>query len=326
MLKRADELRSLLGRAFCAHGADNDTALLYADVLVEAELRGRSTHGLNRTDGILTMLAKRRPGKPEIVTERGPLVHIDGRGQSGYVVADMMADVAARVATKEGHALVGARNTRHCGMLGYYANRVADQDVIGLMFADCCPLVAPWGGAEAVLGTNPIAAAFPWEPHNILIDMGTSATTHGAIDWARRNGFEAPPESAVDAEGRFTTDPNAVHALLPFGRHKGYALGLMVQLLAGAVVGAAGVPDGHTDYGLMLVAVRPDLFAPREHYESQIAGLIRRLKSVPLMAGHTEILIPGERAFRERERRLRHGIEVPEERLRAIEALAGNAG
>lgn len=324
MKRSADEIRGLLESVFRSAGASDEETRVFTDVIVEAELRGRPTHGLNRVKGLVNMLAQRPAGQPEIVEERGPLLRIDGKDQSGYVVAAMMAEEGVRVARKEGFALVGARNSRHCGMLGYYAGRVAEQGVIALMFAHCCPLVAPWGGADPVLGTNPIAAAFPWEPHPVLIDLGTAATTQGAVSHARLSGEDIPQESAVDAQGRFTTDPNLVHTLLPFGRHKGYALSLMVQLLAGAVTGAAGVPEDYRDYGHMLLAIRPDLFAPREHYEREVGEALRRLKSCRAMEGFESVRIPGERAFRERELRLREGVEVSDEMWRALEGMAGD--
>jgi LDH2 family malate/lactate/ureidoglycolate dehydrogenase len=316
------EVRGLVERALRAHGADEHEAAIFADVLIEAELRGRSTHGLNRLGGLLTMLRTRRRDAPQIVMERGPLAAIDGRDQSGYVVGVLVADTAVRLAGREGLALVGARNTRHAGMLGYYVGRAAQQGVIALLFADCSPLVAPWGGAESVLGTNPIAAAFPNEPYPILIDLGTSATTYGALDQARRSGERAPEQSALDASGRPTTDPAAVHAILPLAGHKGYALALMVQLLSGVVVGAAAVPPAHQDYGMMMLAVRPDVFAPPERYRQGVAEVVRRIKSARRMSGVEEILIPGERAFRERESRLREGIELSDQQWTDLQALA----
>jgi len=313
-----EEIRELVERACRAHGAADREARLFADVLIEAELRGRPTHGLNRLEGILGMLRSRRPAEPRIVTERGPLVVVDGNGQSGYLVGAFVADAAVRVAVREGHALVGARNTLHCGMLGYYVAAAARRGVIALLFADCSPLVAPWGGADSVLGTNPIAAAFPHQPYPILIDMGTSATTYGALDLARRRGEPAARDAALDAQGRVTEDPAAVHTVLPLAGHKGYALGLLVQLLSGVVVGAAAVPADHRDYGLLMLALRTDLFAPADQYEQGVADLVSRIKSVRLRPGFAEILIPGERAWREREQRLQEGIEMSEALWRTL--------
>jgi len=322
MRRPVEQVRGLVEAACRSHGASPAEAAQFADVLVEAELRGRPTHGLNRVAGILRWLAERAPDEPAIAEERGPRVVIDGRDQSGYLVAAFAVDQAVRVAMEQGHALVAVRNTRHCGMLGYYASRAAEGGVIALMFADCAPLVAPWGGAESVLGTNPLAAAFPNRPHPILIDMGTSATTYGALDMARSQRAPVPEGTVLDAAGRVTTDPDAVHTILPLAGHKGYALALLVQLLAGVVVGASAVPAGHRDYGLFMLAMRADLFAPREQVEAGLRDLVRTIKSTPKMHGHTDILIPGERAFREREQSLVEGIEVADEAWGDLTRLA----
>lgn len=326
MIRSAAELRAFIEKACRSRGASDDEAALFADVLVEAELRGRATHGLSRLPGILRMLESRRPGVPEIVEERGPLLVVDGQDQSGYLVGAFIVDEAVRVARTHGHALVGARNTRHCGMLGYYASRAADRGMIALLFADCSPLVAPWGGAESVLGTNPIAAAFPNEPHPILIDLGTSATTYGALEEARRAGKPAPAGSICDAEGHPTTDPEQAHTILPMAEHKGYALGMLVQLLSGVVVGAAAVPADHVDYGLFLLAMHPNLFAPGGRYEAGVRELVQQIKATPKMAGFAEILIPGERAYRERAERLAAGIDLDEALWREVnDLIAGDA-
>ena len=322
MRRPVERVRGLIEAACRNHGASAAEAAQFADVLVEAELRGRPTHGLNRVAGILRWLDERTLAAPAIVEEHGPRVVIDGRDQSGYLVATFAVDQAVRVAMEQGHALVAVRNTRHCGMLGYYASRAAHRGIIALMFADCAPLVAPWGGAESVLGTNPLAAAFPNEPHPVLIDMGTSATTYGAVDVARSQDAPLPEGTALDATGRVTTEPNAVHTILPLAGHKGYALALLVQLLAGVVVGSSAVPAGYRDYGLFMLAVRPDLFAPGEQVEAGLRDLVRAIKSTPRMHGHAEILIPGERAFREREQRLVEGIEVGDEAWGDLTRLA----
>jgi len=323
MRRPAAEVRALVEKACHARGASGDEAAIFADVLVEAELRGRTTHGLSRLPGLLESLKGHTPGTPEIVEERGPLLVVDGRDRSGYLVGAFLVDEAVRVARSQGFALAGARNTRHCGMLGYYASRAAEQDTIAVMCADCSALVAPWGGTSPVLGTNPIAAAFPSEPAPILIDFGTSATTYGALDQARREGRPVPEGAALDAEGRPTTDPGRVRTILPMAGHKGYALGLLVQLLSGVLVGAAAVPSGYRDYGLFLLAMQTDLFAPRDRYDAGVRDLIRQIKAVPRRQGFDEILIPGERCFRERSERLKSGIEIGDAFWKELVRLAG---
>lgn len=309
MLRPVDTVRRAVERLCRQAGATEAEAALFGDVLIEAELRGRTSHGLNRLGSILNRLHARGPERPHVIEERGALVRIDGGDESGYLGAAFAAETAARVALAEGHALVGVRRTRHCGMLGYYAGLAASRGVVALVFADCAPLMAPWGGTRAVLGTNPIAAAFPAQPHPVLIDLSTAAVTFGALDRLRATGKPAPEGTVLDASGRPTTDPAAAKTILPFGGPKGYALGLMVQLLS-LTAGGAPMPANYADYGLMIIAMRPDLFCPREQYDRGVRDLIERIKASAPPDG-AEVLIPGERAFREREERLRDGISVP---------------
>ena len=321
MIVAVEEARAKVEQVFRAQGATDREAAVIADVLIEAELRGRPTHGLNRVAGVAKLLAHRPPGAPHVAEERGAVIRIDGADQSGYLVGALMAEEAARVAHSEGHALVGVHNARHCGMLGYYVSRIAEKGLIALAFADCGPFVAPWGAAEAVFGTNPLAAAFPAEPWPILIDMGTCAVTYGALDQARRNGVPAPDNSALDADGKLTTDPNRVTAVLPFGGHRGSALSLLVQLLSGVVPGAAAIPKGGQDYGLFLLVMEPDLFAPHGQYEAGVKELVSRIKSARPRDPDMAVMIPGERCFREREQRLADGIAVTDSQWAELQSL-----
>lgn len=324
MKRSVEKIRSTLQAVFKASGASGDEAALFADVLVEAELRGRPTHGLNRVGSILGFLKDRPVGTPRVVVRRGPMVRIDGGDQSGYLVAAFAADVAASTAAEQGHALVGVRNTRHSGMLGYYADRIVRRDLVALVCANCSPMVAPWGAAEAVMGTNPIAAAFPASPHPILIDMGTAAITYGALDYARRTGQAVPEGCIINSEGQPTTDPNDVGTILPFGRHRGSALSLMVQLLSSAVVGAAGIPENHTDYGIFMLAMKPDLFAPRDSYDDAVRQIVNRVRSAKPRSPGIQVLVPGERAYREREKRLNEGIDVADSQWQELTGLLRN--
>lgn len=326
MRQSTNELRARLERIFQVHGATPGEGGVFADVVLEAELRGRPTHGLNRVKGICRALAKRPATTPTVTDERGAVVRIDGAGQSGYLVADLMVTHALRVARVEGHALVGARNTTHCGMLGYYTGRLAREGLAALAMADCQAMTAPWGAAEAVFGTNPISAAFPHEPWPVLVDMGSCAITYGAIDQARRAGRSLPEHSALDEAGNPTTDPAKAAVILPFGGHRGSALALLIQVFSGLFVGAAAVPAAGEDYGIFLLAMQPDLFAPKTHYEAGIRQLVNAVKTARPLETGAEVMVPGERAFRERARRMEEGIVVcaeMAEELRWLEKAGG---
>jgi len=315
--------KNLTVRILTRHGLGRANAATVADILVEAELRGRATHGLLRVPAIAASGKARRRPRPRIARQSSTYAYLDGDEELGYLVAHRCAEIAIRKAKSHKFALVGAKNTKHTGMLGYYVSMAAEKGLVALAFSNCSPMVAPWGGAERVFGTNPLAFAFPAKPP-ILIDMSTSATTMGEILKAKRTGGGLKAGAAVDADGKPTRSPDRARegAILPFGEHKGYGLSLAVQLLSGAFVGAAAIPEPGTDYGFLYLAMARDIFAPRRHYRKGVTELVERIKSSRKASGSTEILIPGERAHRDRQKRLKEGIDVDEDLMAELEELA----
>jgi len=316
----AEAAQALVVQTLARSGLSSHDAEIVAQALVEAELCGRATHGLARLPGIARTCRELCGGPPVLVTDRGAAACLDGRGGLGYVVCHRAVREATERAQRHGLAVVAVRNVRHMGMLGYYVRLLAERDIVGLAFADCRPLVAPFGGTQAVLGTNPIAAAFPWQPFPIVIDTGTSAVTFGDVMLARTQGRPLPAGVALDSDGRPTIDAAkaTAGALLPWAGHRGYVFGVMAQLFAGALTLAGGLPTSGDDYGMLILALRANLFGEREAYMAEVSRFVAATRAARKASGVREILLPGERAWRERSRRLREGIEVPDELLREI--------
>jgi LDH2 family malate/lactate/ureidoglycolate dehydrogenase len=180
--------------------------------------------------------------------------------------------------------------------------------------------VAPFGGTRGALGTNPIAFGMPSSHGPVVLDMGTSAFMGTELALRERLGQLLPEGVAIDSQGLPTRDPTAARlgALLPFGGYKGYGLGLIIQAL-GVLAGSAMDPDG--DDGYLFVVFKPDLLLPLDDFKRDVTLLIDRVKSVPRAPGVDEIRIPGERAFRSRERLLHEGIEVDRVVYDALAAL-----
>jgi L-2-hydroxycarboxylate dehydrogenase (NAD+) len=197
-------------------------------------------------------------------------------------------------------------------MAGYYVDIARKADVIGLLFADCLPRITPEGGTEAVLGTNPIAVGIPSNTVPILFDMSTAAITNGDLLVTTREGGTIAEGIAFDPAGEPTTDADAAlkGSVRPFGGHKGFGLALITQILAGALVNAATIPLPGTNYGLLIIAIDPISFVPLEQFKTEVDTLIARVKENRREAGITEILIPGERAYRQREAHLANGIHL----------------
>lgn len=285
-------------------------AVIIADILLEAELRGRKTHGFIRLTGIKNRYEQGERTEIQVDMEEGMCARMDGGNQPGYLVAYRAMEIAIERAKRDGAGIVGIYNTSHCGMAGYYVDMARKADVIGLLFADCLPRITPEGGTEAILGTNPIAVGIPSNTVPILFDMSTAAITNGDLLVAMREGETIAEGIAFDPEGEPTTDADAAlkGSVRPFGGHKGFGLALITQILAGALVNAATIPPPGTNYGLLMITINPTSFVPLTQFKTEVDKLIARVKENRKESGVTEILIPGERAYRQRTVHLAEGI------------------
>ncbi len=304
-------------------GMSPTDAAITADILLEAELRGRKTHGFIRLTGIKNRYQQDDRTDIRIDKEAGLCIRIDGGNQLGYLVAYRAMEIAIERAKRNGASIIGVYNTSHCGMAGYYVDRARKADIVGLLFADCLPRITPEGGTEALLGTNPIAVGIPSNTVPLLFDMSTAAITNGDLLVAIRDGTAIPEGFAFDPEGGPTTDAGTAlkGSVRPFGGHKGFGLALVTQILAGVLVNAATIPPPGTNYGLLIVAIDPTSFVPLAQFKTEVDKLITRVKENPRESGVTEILIPGERAYRQRNVHLADGIDLDETLISQLNGL-----
>ena len=323
MKANVEDLRQLCLDVLGRREVSEDDAHVIADILLEADLRGRHTHGLIRLPAIAERceLGARKPMR--LVNDGPSFGLIDGQENLGYLVAHRCARTAIGKADSTGVAVVGARNTGHCGMLGYYVGMIADAGMVGIMTCDTSPRVVPWGGTTPVLGTNPIAAAFPSRDGQVLADLSTAAITSGQILMAIKDDGKIPDGCALGPDGKLTTDPVQARlgGGLPSGGHKGYALSIVIQLLSGVLMGAAPVPEAGRDYGMFILAISPGIFGDRDDFQEGVGRVVEHIKAATLADGVTEILLPGERASRQREAGLREGIELDETLARELRRL-----
>lgn len=295
-------------------GMSETDAAIITDILLEAELRGRKTHGFIRLTGIKNRYEQGKRTEIQVDMEAGMCVRIDGGNQPGYLVAYRAMEIAIERAKRNGASIVGVYNTSHCGMAGYYVDMARKADIVGLLFADCLPRITPEGGTEALLGTNPIAVGIPSNTVPLLFDMSTAAITNGDLLVAIRDSAAIPEGLAFDSEGEPTTDAEAAlnGSVRPFGGHKGFGLALVTQILSGVLVNAATIPPPGTNYGLLIVAIDPTSFVPLAQFKTEVDKLVTRVKENPRESGVAEILIPGERAYRQRDAHLADGIHLDE--------------
>lgn len=313
-----------------------DHARIIADHLVTANLRGVDSHGVVRIPHYLEGLEKgylKARSEIRTIRESNLSALLDGGDLPGIIVAAEATDLALKKARSSKISLVGSIRLGHVGMLAYYTGRIAEEGFIGFACANSPSRVAPWGGAERVLGTNPISVGIPVDGGRpIIIDMATSAIASFKIRIALMRGESIPPNSALTRDGKPTTDPREARegALLPFGGHKGYAIGLLVEILSSAFIGGPAswkiVDHASTQGGFLVAAVDPEIFRTREEYSRDVREIIARVKSCKLAEGFSEILVPGELEDRIYETRLREGIPLDRETVKALRGVAEKLG
>jgi LDH2 family malate/lactate/ureidoglycolate dehydrogenase len=232
-----------------ASGAARPTAELVANSLVVAERMGHASHGLVRVLEYRASVANGqiRPGEvPGEASRSGSTAVVDARWGFGHPAAALAARIAADIGGETGVGFVAVRHCNHSGRLGEWVELIAARGLVGVGFLSCGPAVAPYGGLEKVLGTNPLAIAVPTGDRPVVLDFATAAVAEGKIRVAARAGKAVPPGSIQTADGRPSTDPDDFYSggsILPFGGHKGYALSVAIQLLGEAFTAGGGRPD-----------------------------------------------------------------------------------
>jgi LDH2 family malate/lactate/ureidoglycolate dehydrogenase len=315
------EARALSERAMRGIGYEPEDARILADHVIDAALCGYEYSGLPK---LLNVVEHPRfkvgHGPMRVLRETSVSVLFDGGNQNGMVGMYHATRAAIDRAKPHGLALVGVNNIWMSGRSAYYVEMAARAGLIGIHTVAAHPLVAPLGGARAALGTNPIAFGFPLEGDPLVIDLGTSAFMGTDLQFRQRLGIPLPEGVAIDEHGRPTTDAAAARrgALLPFGGHKGYALALAMHAL-GVLCGGAASPERD---GYLFIAFKPDLLMPLDDYRRALAAEIAAIRATPRQAGVGEIRIPGERAFRDRARLSREGLEIDRRIHDALLALA----
>ena len=303
------EARMLAERAMRGIGYDAGEARILTDHVLDAALCGYEYSGLPKLLNVAEHPRfKAARGPLRVLRETSVSVLFDGGNQSGMLGMYYASRAVIERAQAHGFALVGVNNIWMSGRSAYYVEMVARAGLIAIHTVAAPPLVAPPGGARAALGTNPIAFGFPLEGDPLVIDLGTSAFMGTDLQFRQRLGIPLPEGVAIDAHGRPTTDAGAARrgALLPFGGHKGYALALAMHALGVLCDGT----DGPESAGYLFIAFKPDLFTPLEDYRRALSAEIATIKATPRQDGIDEIRIPGERAYRERARRVGQGIEI----------------
>jgi hydroxycarboxylate dehydrogenase B len=336
----AARLAELTRAVFVARGVPSDDAAWIATTLVRANLRGHDSHGVIRIPQYVESLARgtlNPTPRMTLVVDAAALAILDGDGGFGQVVARQGVELARERARAHGLAAVALRGANHVGRLADYAEMLAGDGLIGLLWANARGglNVAPWGGAARRLGTNPHAIAVPGPAGTVALshDFASSVWAEGKLRVKFNRGETVPPGIMLNGRGEPSTDPreyytDPVGSLLTAGAHKGFGLSIAVEILGGILSGsgaASGEPSVFRN-GTLIVALDPARFLPLADFHVQVTALLDWVRSAPLAAGAKEILVPGEPEARmERERRAA-GVPIDDETWRQIQRCADEVG
>lgn len=318
-------------------GCNDGSAKAVAEVLVEADMRGISSHGVARLKRYINHINEGiidPRGEPTVVFETPLSLVVDGNNGVGQYVAKVSMGKVIEKARTCGIGMASVRNSNHYGIAGYYAEMAVKNGLVGISLTNTAPMVVPTFSKRALLGTNPIAFAFPiCGGYPILIDMSTSVVARGKLEVYSRLRKEIPKGWAVDETGHTTSNPERVltnlrerrgGGLLPlggeseaFGGHKGYGLALLVELLCSGLSLGAFSYDTYTGKGKVthfFAAFDLSLFGDPEQIKAYVIELTNVLESAEKAIGEDRIYIHGEKEYERREESLRNGvveIDVP---------------
>jgi len=308
---RADELEALVTEIFVRCGMRADDAAYLSGSLVSADVRGVHSHGVLRVPEYtrkLTAGGVDPRGVPSVVRDSGACLVVDGGNSMGQIGTRFAMQRAIERAATTGIAAVAIRGSNHCGALAAYVLQAVAEDMIGLVTTNALPTMAPWGGAERLLGINPLGVGIPADVELPLVyDAAFSASAHGKIRVYEQRGQPLPPGWALDSSGQPTTDPTAAidGLLLPIGDFKGANLALVMGVLSSMLSGASygtELGDMHSgpkagQDGHFVCAIRIDAFEDVAHFKTRVDAAVRELHGARLAPGFERVYAPGEKEF-----------------------------
>jgi LDH2 family malate/lactate/ureidoglycolate dehydrogenase len=323
--------------AFVAVGLPPKDAATCAQLMARADLQGADGHGIFRLPQYIRRIqggAVNVKPKVQVAREAPGMALVDGDNGMGHVVMSFAAKTAIDKAKTAGVAWVGVSRSNHAGPASLYAAMPLEHGMIGLYFAvGNANHMAPWGGIDLLLSTNPVAVAVPATEGAIVLDMATSVAAYGKVKTAAQRGESMPEGWMIDHQGRPLTDPKraAEGLLVPIGGYKGYGLALVIGLLAGSLNGAAmgsetidfNADDATpTNTGHALVAISIAAFGEVDDFMRRVDKLVREIRRSRRMPGVDRVWLPGEQSRAKLEERSRLGVPVPAALRASLDTLA----
>jgi LDH2 family malate/lactate/ureidoglycolate dehydrogenase len=342
-----ERLTAWTAEAVAALGSPDDIARHVAEVLVASDRRGIASHGTARLPNYAALVkagVMDPAARPVRDGGRPALARFDAGNGWGHHACRVATDHAIETARSLGAATAVVHHSNHFGIAGWYALRVSDAGMIGIVLSNTSPLVAPTRARAPMIGTNPIAIAAPAGRFGAFcLDMSTSTITRGRIEVAARRGETLPAGWAIDEDGLPATTPDAAlrGSLLPLGGdeatagYKGYGLSLAVDLMTGVLAGGAFGPnvlglfstDGESDLGQAVMVFDPAALDEPGRFEARLEGYLAQLVAAPTIPGAPgRVLIPGEPEAEEAARADRDGVVIDRAHAASLAALGADIG
>jgi hydroxycarboxylate dehydrogenase B len=330
----SEKLRESVRHIFAGLGASEEEVKRLQDHLVESNLIGYDSHGVRLIPDYVDLIRKGRlvlGAQLQIVRESPSHLVLDGHWGLGQLLAWQACNMAVEKAKAGAVAIVTVRNCNHIARLGEYTEMMAEKGCVGFITVNGhggAQLAAPYGGIDRRLSVNPLSYGIPAPGQPIVVDISTTVVAAGKVIIKALRGEQVPDGWLMDYDGNPTTDATLFGAphpasLIPAARHKGYALSIVVEVLAGALSGAAcshANPEGWGN-ATFIMALNPAAFVDEQDFADEISELVAYIKSSRPAPGRGEILIPGEPERQERARRSKDGIFVEDVTWNRITAI-----
>ena len=334
MIYQADFLIDLTRRIFQAVGSNRTEAEVVAQRLVNANLSGHDSHGVIRIPTYIKWIQEdktRLNQTIDIETDNGSMVVIDGKFGLGQSIGQQAMELGIDRAQEYGVAVIALKDSAHLGRIGDWPEMCAKAGMVSVHFVNTSGmgnLVAPYGAIERRLSANPFAAGVPTQGEfPLILDMSACTIAEGKIRVALHAGKQVPEGCIIDSEGNPTTDPETFYgppagSILPIAGHKGYALSMIIEMMAGALTGGSCTnPDRahHLSNGMLSIIMDRSKLQSEDYFFNEVSRYCEYVKSAKLMDENNKILMPGEIEHNTRAQRRADGIELSQTTIDMIQ-------
>ena len=349
MIIQSEKLIRLVAQTFEQSGCSAAEAERVARRLTSANLTGHDSHGVLRVPRYVGWIGSGDlvPGQHlSVISQNDTMAVLDGKQGFGQTVGEEAVKLGIEMAKKSGLSIIALRNTGHLGRIGDWAEMAIDEGLISIHFVNVAGsvLVAPFGGIDARMATNPVTIGIPMGDNPpLLLDFATSIVAEGKVMVAAKGGKPLPEGALINKDGEKTTDPVALYgthdaaagtgrdgggAIRAMGEHKGSGLAFMCEMLAGALTGG-GCANVETQYfrnGMLSIYIKPGQFTDQNQFVQDALSYVEYFKSAKPVKDVDEVLVPGEPEQRKRADRLANGIEISDDGWQAIVDTARQSG